>query len=134
MMNTPEHTPTGIEALVCADIAKRQAHGVAKYGTTVADNPLTLLQWHQHHLEELYDAAVYTKKIIVDLEAQQRKLEASTGTFSDELTIRTSLLDFDRMASGILSAMTDDFGGLRHGSEGTIKQALLGLVQYLHCE
>jgi hypothetical protein len=32
--------PTGIEAIVCADIAERQRLGVAKYGTTVADNPL----------------------------------------------------------------------------------------------
>ena len=39
---------TGIEAIVCADIAKRQMLGVQKYGTTVQDNPLTLRQWLQH--------------------------------------------------------------------------------------
>lgn len=39
--------PTGIEAIVCADIAKRQALGIKKYGTTVADNPLSLREWHE---------------------------------------------------------------------------------------
>lgn len=36
---------TGIEAVVCQEIAKRQQMGVAKYGTTVADNPLSLIEW-----------------------------------------------------------------------------------------
>lgn len=55
---------SGIEAQVCADIALRQAKGISKYGTTVADNPLTEREWHQHHYEELLDAAIYVKKKI----------------------------------------------------------------------
>lgn len=61
-------TPTGIEALVCADIAQRQALGIAKYGTTVADNPLELRQWIQHQYEELLDAAVYTRRAMAELD------------------------------------------------------------------
>ena len=53
---------SGIEAQVCADIALRQAKGINKYKTTVADNPLTEREWHQHHYEELLDAAIYVKK------------------------------------------------------------------------
>jgi len=63
-MPTPE--ATGIEALVVQDIARRQAHGLAKYGVTVADNPLTEFEWLQHAYEEALDLAVYLKRIITD--------------------------------------------------------------------
>lgn len=53
---------TGIEAQVCQDIAARQALGTAKYGTTVADNPLTHRQWMQHAYEEALDMAIYLKR------------------------------------------------------------------------
>ena len=49
--------PTGTEAEVCADIAERQAKGIATYGTTVAENPLQLKQWLQHAYEETLDKA-----------------------------------------------------------------------------
>lgn len=60
--------PSGVEAMVCAEIAARQARGIAKYGTTVADNPLTLLEWMWHEYEEQLDAAVYKRRQIVELE------------------------------------------------------------------
>ena len=50
---------TGIEALVCEEIALRQQKGINKYGTTVADNNLSLREWLQHALEETLDQAVY---------------------------------------------------------------------------
>lgn len=62
------HSPTGTEADVCADIARRQAHGLAKYGTTVADNPLSLRQWLQHAYEETLDKAVYLKRAIAEID------------------------------------------------------------------
>ena len=55
---------SGVEAEVCADIAARQARGIAKYGTTVEANPLSLEQWLQHAYEECLDQAVYLKKCI----------------------------------------------------------------------
>ena len=63
-------TPTGTEAKVCALIAQRQALGIAKYRTTVADNPLALREWLQHQLEELLDAAVYVQRAIDELDAK----------------------------------------------------------------
>ena len=42
----------GVEARICAEIAARQKRGIAKYGMTVAENPLSLLQWLQHATEE----------------------------------------------------------------------------------
>lgn len=60
--------PTGIEADLCAEIAARQAKGIQKYGTTVADNPLALREWLQHALEEALDQAVCLKRAIAELD------------------------------------------------------------------
>ena len=60
--DTSKITPSGIEAMVCEDIAKRQQVGIAKYGVTVADNPLAHMQWLQHAYEECLDMAVYLKR------------------------------------------------------------------------
>ena len=54
----PEHAPTGIEAIVCADIAHRQQLGIAKYGCTVAESTDNMLQ---HAYEEALDLAVYLR-------------------------------------------------------------------------
>lgn len=59
-----EAPATGTEALVCADITKRQRRGLAKYGKTVIGNPLSFAQWLQHFYEELLDGAVYAKRIL----------------------------------------------------------------------
>ena len=56
------------ETQVCADIKRRQELGIAKYGTTVAQNPLELRQWLQHSYEEQLDNAVYTKRAIQELD------------------------------------------------------------------
>jgi hypothetical protein len=63
---------SGIEKLVCEDIEKRQALGIQKYGTTVADNKLSLRDWLQHQYEELLDAAVYCRRAIEELENEKK--------------------------------------------------------------
>lgn len=63
--------PHGIEAMVCTEIAARQSKGIAKYGTTVADNPLSLRQWLQHAYEEALDQAIYLKRAIAEIDAQE---------------------------------------------------------------
>ena len=60
--------PIGIEALVCEEIARRQQLGINKYGTTVADNNLSLREWLQHQYEELLDAAVYCRRAIAEID------------------------------------------------------------------
>ncbi len=62
------HIPTGIEAQVCMDIARRQALGIQKYGQTVADNPLVLREWLNHAYEETLDKAVYLKRAIAEID------------------------------------------------------------------
>lgn len=61
----------GTEANVCLDIGSRQEKGIAKYGTTVADNPLSLRQWLQHAYEETLDKAIYLKRAIAEIDAQE---------------------------------------------------------------
>ena len=65
-MNNPTY-PADIEAAVCQDILKRQQMGIAKYGMTVAQNPLSLKQWLQHAYEETLDTALYLKRAMENL-------------------------------------------------------------------
>lgn len=65
-----EQGPTGTEARVCGLIAQRQQLGLNKYGTTVAENPLTLRQWLVHQQEELADALVYCTRAIEELDKE----------------------------------------------------------------
>jgi hypothetical protein len=60
---------TGIEAVVCKEIARRQQLGIKKYGITVADNPLALIEWVRHAKEEALDLAIYLTKLQATLEA-----------------------------------------------------------------
>ncbi len=55
---------SNIEFLVCQDIKDRQRKGISKYGTTVADNPLSQQEWITHAYEETLDLAVYLKKLM----------------------------------------------------------------------
>lgn len=56
------------EQQVIADIQQRQQRGLAKYGTTVAENPLPLREWLQHQYEELLDAAIYCKRAMQEMD------------------------------------------------------------------
>lgn len=55
---------SGIEKLVCNDIAERQQFGIKKYGITVEENPLTQKQWLTHAYQEALDLAIYLRKAI----------------------------------------------------------------------
>jgi hypothetical protein len=71
-MTHPPLQATGIEAEVCADIARRQALGVHKYGRTVAENPLPHRGWLQHGYEEALDLAIYLKRAMHALDDDAR--------------------------------------------------------------
>lgn len=60
------HQPSGIEALVCKDIAARQEIGLKKYGCSVAESPDDMLV---HAYEEVLDLAVYLR---AEMERQKR--------------------------------------------------------------
>jgi len=42
---------------------KRSVKGIAKYGTTLSDNPLSTLEWLEHLQEELMDATLYIERL-----------------------------------------------------------------------
>jgi hypothetical protein len=57
----------GTEARVCLDIIARQKKGIEKYGTTVAQNPLSHKEWLQHAYEEALDMAIYLRRAIEEI-------------------------------------------------------------------
>lgn len=67
------HEVSGIERLVCEEIARRQQFGLAKYGTTVANNPLSLRQWLVHAMEENMDQLIYLRRAIAEIDKQQEQ-------------------------------------------------------------
>ena len=69
------------EQLVVRDIFLRQMRGMAKYGKTVAENPLPFREWLQHAYEEMLDGAVYLKRIMQELDAKQAE---AAGPVDDE--------------------------------------------------
>lgn len=62
------HEVSGTELAVVLDIIARQQMGMAKYGVSVADNPLALRAWLTHQYEELLDAAIYCKRAIQEID------------------------------------------------------------------
>ena len=64
MTTEPTTTPTGIEALVVQDIARRQQEGIANYGMTLAEANLAPLQLMVEAYHETLDRAIYLKALI----------------------------------------------------------------------
>lgn len=69
--------PTDVETLVTSDILHRQTLGVAKYGTTVANNPLPLREWLNHAYEECLDQAVYLKRSIQEIDRESARSQTN---------------------------------------------------------
>lgn len=69
------HVATGTEARVIADITERQRLGIAKYGTSVEDNPLSIRDWMQHCYEEMLDGAIYAKRCIEKMKEVDERLD-----------------------------------------------------------
>lgn len=83
---TPLPAPTGTEARVCEDIARRQQLGIHKYGTTVAGSPLGVRAWLWHAYEESIDHSVYLRCAIEQLDADAAAADALQTTFNHHRT------------------------------------------------
>lgn len=59
------------ETAVCKDIKARQRLGLAKYGMSVAQNPLELMEWLEHAYQECLDQAIYLKRAMQSLSNQK---------------------------------------------------------------
>ena len=55
---------------VRALLLKRSQLGMAKYGCDMTRTDLDLIQWHQNRLEECLDEAVYTMRIIWQMQME----------------------------------------------------------------
>ncbi len=84
-------TASGTESRVCEDIAMRQWGGIAKYGTTVADNPLALRAWMQHAYEECLDQAVYLKRAMEEMDRQPMPAFPSLMTVAQLVALEDSM-------------------------------------------
>ena len=93
------------ESEVCADIMRRQELGIAKYGTTVAQNPLDLRQWLQHAYEEKLDDAVYMKRAIQELD---KIIDAGVAS---AINVDAITEQVTKALGGKLSGLGDIFGG-----------------------
>lgn len=96
---------SGIEAKVCLDIQQRQALGIAKYGQTVTDNPLSLREWLQHAYEECLDQAVYLRLAMEEIEGRAPPAESTRP--GPEKTPRFPFRD----AAALLRGAEIDVGG-----------------------
>ena len=73
LLNRATRKRPDIEQQVCQDILKRQKMGIVKYGTAVADNPLSLRAWLQHAYEESLDLPIYLKRAIAEIDEKAGK-------------------------------------------------------------
>jgi hypothetical protein len=66
---------TTIAESICLKIHARAGLGLAKYGVSLDDAPLTRLQVLRHAQEEMIDAAEYLEK---EIQAEEKRLEEQT--------------------------------------------------------
>ena len=52
-------------SLVIGDIINREKKGLETYGTTMDRDDLSEIDWLVHTYEEILDAAIYIKKLII---------------------------------------------------------------------
>ena len=53
---------------------KRSEKGIQKYGTTLAGNPLSLIEWLEHAKEEAMDQVLYLQRAIDELNDRQSSI------------------------------------------------------------
>lgn len=100
---------TGTEAQVCADIARRQAFGRKKYGTTVAENPPSEEQWIQHAYEEALDLAVYLRRLLSEKRNEAipgvppPQVYPAQGAMSKSLALESMAAVVDTLSQGLPS-------------------------------
>jgi len=90
MIGDPIEKPraTGIEAMVCADIARRQAFGRQKYPTELAHNHATLSARIRHAYEERLDDVIYTRWALdeaIRLEGENNQLKEQNARLRQDV-------------------------------------------------
>lgn len=57
----------GISEALIKKIVDRHTQGMLDYGTSMEDNPLSVVEWIDHAIEELLDGANYLQKIKTEM-------------------------------------------------------------------
>lgn len=68
------------------DLLQRSQFGITKYGTTLERTDLNLRDWLQHAYEETLDQANYLKRAILEIDANQRQMQARAPHEPDKRT------------------------------------------------
>jgi len=61
------------------EFKRRSALGFRKYGITLAENNLSLLQWLQHAKEEAMDQVLYLQRAIDEIRSEQNNNRETTN-------------------------------------------------------
>jgi hypothetical protein len=126
---------------VIAEMESREQAGVKKYGTNLDREDLSVKDLLQHQLEELLDAAMYTKSALLKIEeAEKRKVEEQKTIFkpatSPNFKIREKvvMLDRNRIYSSYKSAF--EFFGITSNKKADPYTARDGMAVTVknHCQ
>ena len=63
-----------VTAAVMADLLRRSAAGISKYGATLARDDIDLRGWLNHGYEEALDLAQYLRRAMLEMENRKEKL------------------------------------------------------------
>ena len=80
-----------ITSALCAELHARAARGLAKYGVSVSDNPLSVAEWLRHAKEEALDLATYLERLI-RIEAER---DGSAAPTHEPIRVRVRLASGD---------------------------------------
>ena len=59
---------------VVKQFKERSRIGIEKYGKTLSENPLSLLEWLEHLKQELMDATLYIERVKHEVESKQSSI------------------------------------------------------------
>lgn len=60
---------------VIKQFSERSRIGIDKYGKTLSENPLSLLEWLEHLKQELMDATLYIERAKDEVKSKQNNTE-----------------------------------------------------------
>jgi hypothetical protein len=59
---------------VVKQFKERSRIGIEKYGKTLSENPLSLLEWLEHLKQELMDATLYIERVKHEVKSKQSSI------------------------------------------------------------
>lgn len=78
-----EFKPDSIVSAIVNRFTQRAKFGKEKYGTTLDRKDLKVPEWLQHLQDELHDAYLYSEKLKISLEKQERLLELALNELQE---------------------------------------------------